>query len=77
MTKRTKIIQLITTKIPDAEVEILNPLDNEMYLQCVVTAPSLAKLSRIERQRKINDAVKEMLDSEELHSLGIRIKIKK
>lgn len=71
-----KIIQAIKAKITDADVQILDPLNDGVHLQCIVKAPSLAEFSRIERQRKVNNAIKQYLDSGELHALGIKVKVK-
>lgn len=68
-----KIIQAIKNEITDASVQILDPLNDGVHLQCIVTAPSLAEYSRVERQRKVNNAIKNYLDSGELHALGIKI----
>ncbi|HAG52286.1 MAG TPA: BolA family transcriptional regulator [Alphaproteobacteria bacterium] len=70
------IIQAIKNAVPDADVKILDPLNDGVHLQCVVTAESLAEYSRIERQRIVNNAIKEFLDSGRLHALGIKIKTK-
>jgi len=70
------IIQAIKNAIPDAEVSILDPLNDGVHLQCVIIAPSLAEHSRVERQRIVNNSIKEYLDSGSLHALGIKIKTK-
>lgn len=69
-----KIILAIKQNIKDATVEILDPLNDGVHLQCIVTAKSLAEFSRIERQRMVNNSIKEYLNSGELHALGIKIK---
>lgn len=71
-----KIIQAIKAEITDADVQILDPLNDGVHLQCVVIAPSLAEYNRVERQRMVNNSIKEYLDSGELHALGIKIKTK-
>tara|TARA_Y100001960_G_scaffold333776_1_gene440902 strand:+ start:881 stop:1114 length:234 start_codon:yes stop_codon:yes gene_type:complete len=77
MMDQDKIKLAITTAIPDADVQILDPMNDGVHLQCVVVAESLSELSRIERQRKVNNSIKEYLDSGELHALGIKIKTHK
>ncbi|PPR09914.1 MAG: hypothetical protein CFH44_00307 [Proteobacteria bacterium] len=66
----------IIAAVPDAEVTILDPMNDGVHLQCVVIAPSLEQYSRVERQKLVNNSIKQYFDSGELHALGIKIKTK-
>ena len=64
----------IIAAIPDATVEILDPLKDGVHLQCIVTAKSLADKSRVNRQKLVNNAIKQYFNDGSLHALGIKIK---
>ena len=66
----------IIAAVPDAEVTILDPMNDGVHLQCLVIAPSLEQYSRVERQKLVNNSIKQYFDSGELHALGIKIKTK-
>jgi acid stress-induced BolA-like protein IbaG/YrbA len=51
-------------------------MNDGVHLQCVVIAPSLEQYSRVERQKLVNNSIKQYFDSGELHALGIKIKTK-
>jgi acid stress-induced BolA-like protein IbaG/YrbA len=73
---QTIIIDAIKAAVPDADVKILDPLNDGVHLQCVIVAPSLEAYSRVERQKLVNNSIKQYFDSGALHALGIKIKTK-
>ena len=73
---QTIIIEAIKSAVPDADVTILDPMNDGVHLQCVIVAPSLEAYSRVERQKLVNNSIKQYFDSGALHALGIKIKTK-
>lgn len=73
---QTIIINAIKEAITDADVTILDPMNDGVHLQCVIVAPSLEQYSRVERQKLVNNSIKQYFDNGSLHALGIKIKTK-
>ena len=71
MTTNSKVISLITKKLPDSQVKVENLKGND-HLQVTVISSSFNGLSLVKQHQLVYAALKEELASEAIHSLALK-----
>ena len=71
MITKSKVISLITNKLPDSKVEVENLKGND-HLQVTVTSSEFNGLSLIKQHQLVYSALKEELASEAIHALALK-----
>ncbi len=66
----TEIQQKIQTAIPDAEVHVLDPMQDGQHLQALVISPVFAGLPVFKQQQMVMAAVKDIFTV--VHALGLK-----
>ena len=70
MTTNSKVISLITKKLPDSQVKVENLKGND-HLQVTVISSSFNGLSLVKQHQLVYAALKEELASEAIHALAL------
>lgn len=63
---------LIQTALPNANVEVLDPLRDGEHLQAVVVSDRFAGMTMIQQHRLVYSSVQTHIDSGELHALQLQ-----
>ena len=71
MTSKSKVVDLITKKLPDAQVNVDNLKGND-HLQVTVISTSFNGLSLVKQHQLVYSALKEELASEAIHALALK-----
>ena len=71
MITKTKVVSLITNKLPDAQVTVENLKGND-HLQVTVISSKFNGLSLVKQHQLVYSALKEELASEAIHALAIK-----
>ena len=71
MTTNSKVISLITKKLPDSQVKVENLKGND-HLQVTVMSSSFTGLSLVKQHQLVYAALKEELASEAIHALALK-----
>ena len=71
MTAKTKVIDLITKKLPSSKVLVENIKGND-HLQVTVIATEFNGLSLVKQHQLVYSALKEELASEAIHALALK-----
>ena len=71
MITKSKVIKLITRKLPDSEVLVENIKGND-HLQVTVISSEFNGLSLVKQHQLIYSALKEELASEAIHALALK-----
>ena len=71
MITKTKVINLITKKLPNSQVSVENIKGND-HLQVTVIASEFDGLSLVKQHQLVYAALKEELDSEAIHALALK-----
>ena len=71
MTTNSKVISLITKKLPDSQVKVENLKGND-HLQVTVISSSFTGLSLVKQHQLVYAALKEELASEAIHALALK-----
>ena len=71
MTTNSKVISLITKKLPDSQVKVENLKGND-HLQVTVISSSFNGLSLVQQHQLVYAALKEELASEAIHALALK-----
>lgn len=71
MTTNSKVISLITKKLPDAQVKVENLKGND-HLQVTVISSRFKGLSLVKQHQLVYAALKEELASEAIHALALK-----
>ena len=71
MITKSKVITLITNKLPDSKVEVEN-LKGHDHLQVTVISSSFYGLSLVKQHQLVYSALKEELASEAIHALALK-----
>ena len=71
MTTNSKVISLITKKLPDSQVKVENLKGND-HLQVTVISSSFHGLSLVKQHQLVYAALKEELASEAIHALALK-----
>ena len=71
MVTKSKVINLITTQLPDAVVKVENLKGND-HLQVTVISSKFNGLSLVKQHQLVYSALKEELASEAIHALAIK-----
>ena len=71
MTTNSKVISLITKKLPDSQVKVENLKGND-HLQVTVISSSFNGLSLVKQHQLVYAALKEELASEAIHALSLK-----
>ena len=71
MTTNSKVISLITKKLPDSQVKVENLKGND-HLQVTVIANEFSGLSLVKQHQLVYSALKEELASEAIHALALK-----
>ena len=71
MITNTKVISLITKKIPDSSVTVENLKGND-HLQVTVISSEFHGLSLVKQHQLVYSALKEELASEAIHALALK-----
>ena len=71
MTTNSKVISLITKKLPDSQVKVENLKGND-HLQVTVISSSFYGLSLVKQHQLVYAALKEELASEAIHALALK-----
>jgi acid stress-induced BolA-like protein IbaG/YrbA len=66
------IADVIQTALPGAQVHVEDTVGDGNHFQAVVIAAQFAGLTMIKQHRMVNDALKEYLDSGQLHALALK-----
>ena len=74
MITKTKVINLITKKLPNSQVFVENINGND-HLQVTVIAIEFNGLSLIKQHQLVYSALKEELASEAIHALALKTEI--
>ena len=73
MITNSKVITLITNKLPDSRVEVENLKGND-HLQVTVISSKFNGLSLVKQHQLVYSALKEELASEAIHALALKTK---
>ena len=71
MITNSKVVSLITNKLPDSEVKVENLKGND-HLQVTVISSEFNGLSLIKQHQLVYSALKEELASEAIHALALK-----
>ena len=71
MITKSKVIDLITKKLPDSQVEVENLKGND-HLQVTVISSMFDGLSLVKQHQLVYSALKEELASEAIHALALK-----
>ena len=71
MITKSKVISLITKKIPDSSVTVENLKGND-HLQVTVISSEFHGLSLVKQHQLVYSALKEELASEAIHALALK-----
>ena len=71
MITKSKVVSLITNKLPDSQVKVENLKGND-HLQVTVISTKFNGLSLIKQHQLVYSALKEELASEAIHALAIK-----
>ena len=71
MITKSKVISLITEKLPDSLVKVDNLKGND-HLQVTVISPEFNGLSLVKQHQLVYSALKEELASEAIHALALK-----
>tara|TARA_B100000524_G_scaffold8632_1_gene5281 strand:- start:196 stop:426 length:231 start_codon:yes stop_codon:yes gene_type:complete len=71
MITKSKVIGLITKKLPDSEVNVENLKGND-HLQVTVISSMFNGLSLVKQHQLVYSALKEELASEAIHALALK-----
>ena len=71
MTTKSKVISLITKKLPDSQVKV-DTLKGNDHLQVTVISSSFNGLSLVKQHQLVYSALKEELASEAIHVLALK-----
>ena len=71
MITESKVINLITQKLPDAKVKVENLKGND-HLQVTVISSRFNGLSLVKQHKLVYSALKEELASEAIHALALK-----
>mgnify|MGYP001423520296 CR=1 FL=1 len=71
MTTNSKVISLITKKLPDSQVKVENLKGND-HLQVTVISSRFKGLSLVKQHQLVYAALKEELASEAIHALALK-----
>tara|TARA_B100001989_G_scaffold8000_1_gene5320 strand:- start:488 stop:718 length:231 start_codon:yes stop_codon:yes gene_type:complete len=71
MITESKVINLITQKLPDAKVKVENLKGND-HLQVTVISERFNGLSLVKQHQLVYSALKEELASEAIHALALK-----
>ena len=71
MITKSKVIDLITKKLPDSQVEVENLKGND-HLQVTVISSMFDGLSLVKQHQLVYAALKEELASEAIHALALK-----
>ena len=71
MITKSKVISLITNKLPDSKVEVENLKGND-HLQITVISSIFHGLSLVKQHQLVYSALKEELASEAIHALALK-----
>ena len=74
MITKSKVINLITKNLPDAQVKVENLKGND-HLQVTVISSSFNGLSLVKQHKLVYAALKEELASEAIHALALKTEI--
>ena len=74
MITKSKVINLITKNLPDAQVKVENLKGND-HLQVTVISSNFNGLSLVKQHQLVYSALKEELASEAIHALALKTKI--
>ena len=73
MITKSKVINLITEKLPDSQVTVENLKGND-HLQVTVISSKFNGLSLVKQHQLVYSALKEELASEAIHALALQTK---
>ena len=73
MTTKSKVVSLITEKLPDSQVKVENLKGND-HLQVTVSSSKFNGLSLVKQHQLVYSALKEELASEAIHALALKTK---
>ena len=73
MITKSKVINLITEKLPDSHVKVENLKGND-HLQVTVISSKFNGLSLVKQHQLVYSALKEELASEAIHALALKTK---
>ena len=71
MITKSKVINLITKNLPDAQVQVENLKGND-HLQVTVISSEFYGLSLVKQHQLVYSALKEELASEAIHALALK-----
>ena len=71
MTTNSKVISLITKKLPDSQVKVENLKGND-HLEVTVISSRFKGLSLVKQHQLVYAALKEELASEAIHALALK-----
>ena len=71
MVTKSKVINLITTQLPDAVVKVENLKGND-HLQVTVISSKFNGLTLVKQHQLVYSALKEELASEAIHALALK-----
>ena len=71
MISNSKVISLITNKLPDSQVKVENLKGND-HLQVTVISSMFEGLSLVKQHQLVYSALKEELASEAIHALALK-----
>ena len=74
MTTKSKVIELITNKLPNSKVKVENLKGND-HLQVTVISSRFNGLPLVKQHQLVYSALKEELASEAIHALAVKTEI--
>ena len=67
-----EIKRLIVQGIPDAEVHVLNPNNDNVHFECVVVSASFENQSLVKQHKAVLQALKQEFDNNVVHALAVK-----
>ena len=74
MITKSKVMSLLTNKLPDSQVKVENLKGND-HLQVTVISSRFNGLSLVKQHQLVYSALKEELASEAIHALALKTEI--
>lgn len=72
MSEFSEIVSAIQSAIPDAEVHILDPMNDGVHLHALVVSEQFEGLTLVKQHQQVMLALQSHFDSTELHALGLK-----
>ena len=72
-----KISKQLANNFPDADIRILDPLNDGIHLKAIITTKKFENKTLIEQHRLVNTSLQDFFHDGSLHSLEIETSVSK